>query len=85
MTDDHPRCHPGQLHPRSLAYERHRPAAPGVDFEDVDAGSAVVALLHRILHVHEPDDAEFQREGGGLILYATNRFIAQRDWRDNAG
>ena len=48
---------------RRLRDERHRAARARVHFEDVD-----LAALDRELHVHQPDDAELEREHARLLF-----------------
>ena len=52
-----------------LGDEGHGARGARVDLEDVD-----VALLHGILHVHQPDDVERAGERNGLPLDLGNRF-----------
>ena len=54
--------------PGRLRDERHRAARARVHLEDVD-----LAALHRELHVHQPDDAELEREHARLLLDARAR------------
>ena len=85
LAGDDPGGHAGQRHPGGLADEGHRAAAARVDLEHVDAGPPVVALLHRVLHVHEPDHAQLPGQGRGLLLDAPHRRVAQRHRGDDAG
>src|SRR6185312_1220336 len=53
LAGHHPRRDLGDWHPDRLGDERHRPRGARIDLEHVDR-----AVLHRVLHIHQPDDAE---------------------------
>jgi len=82
---DDPRGHAGKRHSGRFADERHCAAGPRVDLEDVDAGSALVALLYGVLHVHETHHAQLAGERRRLLFDAPHHCITHRDRRDDTG
>jgi len=54
-------------HADHLGDERHRARRPRIDFEHVD-----LAVLDGVLHVHQPDHVEAERQFAGLPLQFGN-------------
>ena len=63
-----------------LGDERHGARGARIDLEHID-----LAVLERILHVHQPADVERQRKLGGLRLEPGDRLGRERTGRQRAG
>ncbi len=66
--------------PVALRDERHGPRGARVGLDHVD-----VVLVERVLHVHQPDDAERERDVPGQGADLVERLAAERVRRQHAG
>src|SRR5579864_4955106 len=80
LAGHHPRGELRQRHANRLADGRDRPRRPRIDLQNVN-----LAVVDRVLHVHQADNAEFAREHSRLFDQLVLNLGAQRTRRQHTG